>query len=426
MTFTPIDEPQRQQVRTDLAASYLVEAGAGTGKTTLLIDRLSALAQVAGLENIAAITFTEKAAAELFARLRRTFNQQLAAADSGTARRLLEALGALDRAQVSTIHAFAAGIVREGAFELGLDPEFEHLEESDETTLLQDLLTRRLASPDPEGRTALASFVQWGGRLPDLALLIKKLHTHRDLLEFIAPSRPVSDYEAQMESLDNLVQAMIQRADEYCQDSSDYACAPVMQLPPLQSGSGGEDDMPFLQALARLSRKGNKKNWRPAEQCELQKRDIALARAQANALINDLRRFSLGEVIPWLLSLVNQLELRKLEHGRIGYQDQLLLARRLLADPTFRRRIQDRAQRVLIDEFQDTDPLQAQIAALLTAGDADIEDPICELQPRPGSLFIVGDPKQSIYRFRRADPEMYRDAAESLNKFGRAVSIVQN
>ena len=99
--------------------------------------------------------------------------------------------------------------------------------------------------------------------------------------------------------------------------------------------------------------------------------------------------------------------------GTLEFHDLLVLARRLLATrPDVRARLHDHYRRVLLDEFQDTDPIQLEIAVRLTAPPLDQPaDDVSGLRPVPGRLFVVGDPKQSIYRFRRADIAMYLAAA---------------
>ena len=94
--------------------------------------------------------------------------------------------------------------------------------------------------------------------------------------------------------------------------------------------------------------------------------------------------------------------------GRLNFQDLLLLARDLLRDhPAVRRAFQERFLPILVDEFQDTDPIQAEILLYLTGGDTSRRRTGASCRRGPGSLFVVGDPKQSIYRFRRADIETY-------------------
>src|SRR5690606_36999565 len=101
--------------------------------------------------------------------------------------------------------------------------------------------------------------------------------------------------------------------------------------------------------------------------------------------------------------------------GRLEFHDLLVLAARLLHEPGVRHALRDRYQVVLIDEFQDTDPLQAEIAVLLSLADPDDTPPAwSEAAVEPGRLFLVGDPKQSSYRFRQADITVFEAAKLAL------------
>src|SRR5205085_7715571 len=103
-----------------------------------------------------------------------------------------------------------------------------------------------------------------------------------------------------------------------------------------------------------------------------------------------------------------QYEGLKQREGALDFLDLLVRARDLVKDDdAVRRDFQTRFKRIFVDEFQDTDPLQAELLLLLSAGDA-AETRWEHVTPEPGKLFVVGDPKQSIYRFRRADVDVYR------------------
>ena len=113
-------------------------------------------------------------------------------------------------------------------------------------------------------------------------------------------------------------------------------------------------------------------------------------------------------------------------NGRLNFQDLLLIARDLLRDHAHvRRSFQERFLPILVDEFQDTDPIQAEILFYLTGDDPEQRD-WRRLVPKPGSLFVVGDPKQSIYRFRRADIETYGAVRDRLAKHGRVLRLTAN
>ncbi len=122
----PADQSVRDRVTTDFETTLLLEAGAGTGKTTVLVKRILALLRAgrAPIDRIVAITFTDKAAGELKGRLRDDIEEALESASGEERERLSRAAADLERAPVSTIHAFASSLLRERPFEAGLDPGF--------------------------------------------------------------------------------------------------------------------------------------------------------------------------------------------------------------------------------------------------------------------------------------------------------------
>jgi ATP-dependent exoDNAse (exonuclease V) beta subunit len=119
-----------------------------------------------------------------------------------------------------------------------------------------------------------------------------------------------------------------------------------------------------------------------------------------------------------LLECTHEYEGFKRREGALDFLDLLLRARNLVRDDSLvRRHFQQRFKRIFVDEFQDTDPLQAELLLLLSAHDSD-EARWEQVTPLPGKLFIVGDPKQSIYRFRRADVDVYRRVCDQLERAG--------
>src|SRR5664280_2704028 len=130
-----VDQEVRDRVTTDLGTTFLLEAGAGTGKTRVLVDRyvrcvLDPERGSGDVRTVAAITFTEKAAGELRQRVREEFEARAAgaAADSAEAEAIVRALDALDDAPISTIHGFAGRLLREFPVEARVDPAFEQLD----------------------------------------------------------------------------------------------------------------------------------------------------------------------------------------------------------------------------------------------------------------------------------------------------------
>src|SRR5262249_11550854 len=136
-------------------------------------------------------------------------------------------------------------------------------------------------------------------------------------------------------------------------------------------------------------------------------REIEIAEERLDAHLAPQLRDALWEV-------VEVYQNAKQKRGQLDFMDLLIRARDLLRHDRARHYFQQRYERILIDEFQDTDPLQAEVLLLLSAADPEQRD-WRAATPAAGKLFLVGDPKQSIYRFRRADVGLYRRIAQDLS-----------
>ena len=182
------DQSVRDRVTHDHETLFAVDAGAGTGKTTLLVSRLIALLleKEASLGRIAAITFTEKAAAELSERLRSKLEEALAVNPTQKAL-ILKALEDMERAPISTIHSFCAALLREYPVEAGVDPQFTLLDEVQsgafESQTWEHWLKKNLSHPvEP-----LFQFLRMGGTFELVEELKQFLKRNRTLLSVPAP-----------------------------------------------------------------------------------------------------------------------------------------------------------------------------------------------------------------------------------------------
>ena len=440
------DAADRDRIRTDLAHSYVVEAAAGTGKTTELVARIiSVLASGhagATIDKIVAVTFTEKAAGELKLRLR----EELEAArqrEIGDRRdRLEQSLRYLEEARVSTIHGFCADLLRERPVEARIDPQFQVLTE-DQASRLYDLafeawLQEQLGDPGDGVRRSLRRPARrnFGADIDEDGPVERLRRAGKALLEWRDhPARWRTDpFDREGE-----IRQLVMRLADFAPMSSGPAWdKDVLYLDTTRARTGAAaiadglvpaDDLDGLEALLvdlhhdrgfAKPRKGSgaaysKLHTRAAVWDRRQELYAALGeferRANADlaaALQQDLR------------ASLERYEALKAAEGALDFVDLLLRARDLLRDDAeVRRTFRERLSHLFVDEFQDTDPLQAEIVVLLAgAPDADRVSPVDwrEVEPRPGSLFIVGDPKQSIYRFRRADIGTYRVVCDWLRQ----------
>ena len=440
MTRVMADADARKLIATELDATLLVEAAAGTGKTTELVGRIvRTLAESrAKVDEIVAVTFTEKAAGELKLRLRERLDRERTEAaqkDDERRKRLDEALTGLEQAHVSTIHGFCADLLRERPVEAGIDPLFEVLTEPAAARLFDQAFSRwlqeTLAAPPPGVRRALrrTAFGGEDGPVDRLRNAAWELAQWRDFEA--AWTRPELDRRARIQAviatlhdLANLTRYPSSRNDPLCTGTE-----PVRRLSDeiaLQQESGESitdaDYDAWEAALVDLAHDRvlkNAKHGRGASYKDGVRRDTVLQALES--VRNDLAAVRM-DADAELAALLQQ-ELRgalsrysemKAAAGALDFLDLLLLARDLVRDnPQVRRGFQRRFKRIFVDEFQDTDPLQAEILLLLAADDEDETD-WRRARPVPGRLFLVGDPKQSIYRFRRADVGIYREVAEQL------------
>ena len=440
------DAPARERIRASLDESLLVEAAAGTGKTTMLVDRLVAVLRrgVTSIDRVVAVTFTRKAAGELKLRLRHELDRARATAADDERGHLEHALARLEEAHVGTIHSFCAQILRERPVEAGIDPAFEEVDEDASAHLFdrafQAWIERQLDEM-PEGlRRALSRLAlrRSFDRSTPLDRLREAARGLVDWRDFEAPwQRRDFGREAAIDTLligvEKLADLVRQCANRH--DSLRRALEPAEALADsvrhIESVARRDYDeleaqlVDLYHQLHRERRFKGRGQWFASGVT----RDEALAvrdavtgtleafKRQADADLAALLHAELREVIDDYGRL-------KRQAGQLDFLDLLLLARDLIRDNgDVRRELQERFTHLFVDEFQDTDPLQAEILLLLAADDGGETD-WRRARPRSGKLFLVGDPKQSIYRFRRADVVLYQDVKRQLER-GKAVGVVQ-
>jgi ATP-dependent helicase/nuclease subunit A len=438
------DRAARERIRTSLAESLLVEASAGTGKTTELIARIVAV--LAGglttIEHIVAVTFTNKAAGELKLRLRQELDRARDVAKNAGERANIEnALEHLEEASIGTIHSFCAQILRERPVEAVVDPAFEELNEQQASRIYERAfrawIERKLGDGAPGLRRALVRLA-WRDSYDSSSPIEQLQYAAWKLIEWRDHPAPWRTQEFHREAeIDRLVEQvqLIAEAASRCTKRNDNL---VKSLRPAQAlvtwieraESAGARDYDSLESLLiKLIRDINRNPQKgsggfaegvPREQV-VQAREHLLDRLEnfQHAADADLAAILRGEM--W--DLVVQYDQLKRRAGKLDFVDLLLLARDLVRDKSdVRRYLQDRFTHIFIDEFQDTDPLQAEILLLLAADDP-AESDWLKVAAKPGKLFVVGDPKQSVYKFRRADVVLYREIRDALQS--RGVGIVQ-
>ncbi len=412
------DQLTRISIATALDTTLFVEAGAGSGKTKSLVDRVVALITVEGvpMREIVAVTFTDKAAAELRDRIRCELERVAGAhADEpAVSQRAMRARDELDAAAVSTLHAFARRILSEHAIEAGLPPRIEVLDDVESQIAFDERWTRFLdaALDDHALERALLLGISTDITRDTLRSLAVACNANWDLVaERIGPEPDPPPMA--IDALVAVADAVVGLADQ-CTDGDDKLVAELARLHAwrgrLRSAPDEYEQLRMLgSGFPRLrTNVGQKGNW--PSHC-----DVGAVRERIGAVkeaAEALRRTTAEGATRRLMWEIAQFTLREAasrrRSGELEFHDLLVLSRSLLRDPEHgwdvRRRLRARYTRFLLDEFQDTDPIQCDLAALLASPEPDARDHRWnELVTDPGRLFVVGDPKQSIYRFRRAD-----------------------
>ncbi|NOZ87472.1 MAG: UvrD-helicase domain-containing protein [Deltaproteobacteria bacterium] len=430
------DQDQRDRALRDLDKCFMVEAAAGTGKTTLMSGRMVNLldADKCRPETLAAVTFTRKAAAELKLRFFSMVEERLAGKNAS--KYLRQYAGRINSVFIGTIHSFCAGLLRERPVEAGIDPSFREIEPDEDVELRKGVFRHRVAelvldkdlivdrllrlAVEPLGlESAFIDFTnypdveEWPGRIEDKAVDTKILSSAiQGFIDRVETIKALLPREQDADEFGKTLWFMLRRWRQIRQRNR-------------------QEDLVTLAGFAQVlsgRKKVIQKKWADPSNSE--------SRQFVNEEYESFEKFQEDVILPWLAELravrygpimdlfkdiKEHYEQEKSMLGVLNYQDLLMKAGLLLKErPEVRIYFQKRFTHVLVDEFQDTDPLQAGMLMLLTSQDPNQKD-FFSCVPRPGSLFLVGDPKQSIYRFRRADIVTYNSVQRALVDAGGEV-----
>jgi ATP-dependent exoDNAse (exonuclease V) beta subunit len=457
-TIVPTDRAAREAVITERARNVVVAAGAGTGKTKTIIDRAVELlaprtADIppVSIKRLAALTFTRRAAGELRFRLREELLRQLEnAARSGDRRieQLRDALSNLDAAFIGTIHGFADRLLRLRPVEAKLSPAYALVEDTSELVRETFVRMRRAAeagnlaaalgryatdlAPEliAEAADTLRAAARAGlqmeraenayGPLPSVEALLAGMIDSRDIKPSLPPL-PNPGTNAARAAADRLAQMVRgMRGGEVGHDRLRRLSHALRRLQGMDDPNDAAEAFRIIQDAWR-GRPLYKREFNDDPRGWSIYGAVRPDNARPNSLAEQLRgphRWLAARLVRLFPVLAQMYERVKDEHEVVDYLDLLVKLRNVLRDdPVARGFYQSLFDHIFVDEFQDTDPLQCEIVFFLCeAGtDADHWDWV---QLAPGKLTIVGDAKQSIYRFRRADIVMYERATERLRAGG--------
>ena len=436
----PSDKKEREYIVKNTGECLLVEAGAGTGKTTLLIDRVMSLILKEGvrLSDIAAITFTEKAAGELKVRLYEKLEERLErGASAADEVRLRQAISDMETCQVSTIHSFASSLLRTRPVEAGVDPNFAVADEN-EMRLITEEAWRDWLAEGLAGAGPLMGLAPEFGVGPDnLRMLAGFLYENRDLIkdDTLEPpgngeiERLLDAGEAILRETAGALEAILKRmpaaVGEPSMDQIQKLLTSWQKF--LRTSSKADLAAALVSAVREKIRKTRTANWPGTRDDFNEQLGLRLRlKEEAEEIVPAIGTALAPGVLLLALDYIKMVVAEKEKRGVLDFQDLLIKTRDMLRDNReVRRYYQERFSHVLVDEFQDTDPLQAEIVFFL-AEDGALADEWDSAELKPGKLFIVGDPKQSIYRFRRADVEIYDRAKAVMGGEERTRYITQN
>jgi ATP-dependent helicase/nuclease subunit A len=438
----------RRAAITESSRNVVIDAGAGTGKTSLLVERIIELVAPASdrpavpIDRIAAITFTRRATGHLRLKLRERLLAELGGRELSPARQeqLFAALGGLDTAYVSTTHSFADRLLRLRPIEARLSPDFHIVEDDRAYGLVDETFEILLHAAD----TGTLGYWLAGTGLEDSAGEVE-----RTFLDAIDADVLVVSNELEFMTqygLSDLVRSFIDTRDQRPAVPDDVpfdleqfrrvATDLVARIDELEAASS--TGLRWMKRLARRLGQTQaiddpvKLHQRLVKELESKPVDATKKRGFANEggphklykalsdgtgepggvairhrLLAPLRRWMAARLVRTFPAVVALYERVKASHQAVDQIDLLLKLRDVLAtDLNARRFYQSLFDHILVDEFQDTDPLQAEVILYLCEDGAEARR-WDEVRLAPGRLTIVGDPKQSIYRFRRADVAMY-------------------
>ncbi len=409
----PCDQAARVEIRSHFDASQFVEAGAGTGKTTALVARILELVTSgqATIDQVAAITFTDAAAAELRDRVYEALERASNGADGPDARAWARAaLDEIDGSAICTLHGFAQRILAAHPFEAGLPPTFEVLDEGRSAVAFDERWEGFVDQllEDPGLADVLRRLLVCGVRLDHLRTVTGLCDDNWDLLATAEPGVPSLGAVDPLSIL-GLLDAARDEAT-ICTAADDKLLVHIESLAGFRTAlRAATSDLEVLELLVDPPRltcaRGQKGNW-PRAVAEVRAL-LAGAEGARQTLVAGVVSDALAGLLPALkrFTFISANDRRR--EGRLEFHDLLVWAVELIRnDAGVRVALHHQYQRLLIDEFQDTDPIQAEMAFRIANGCGEPgagEVPWSELPVEPGRLFFVGDPKQAIYRFRRAD-----------------------
>ena len=446
------DQPIRQRIgpwtkdgladltKFDPDTNFVVRAAAGSGKTTALVARMVALVRTGvRVEDMVAITFTRKAAGEMQERFYAELQRAARHAHGEEAERLQTALDEVPHGFIGTIHAFCARLLRERPEAAGLPRDFTAgIEDRDKEKLRRRVWRSYVQEAWDDRHQVARDLVDAGVELDELEAFFGQLCSFPDLAPYTNGPEAPPDFSGALQAARDFLRTWRPRISDSLNGKPDGVMKGLRRAHNMQQHlalATPDEQADFLEAFEGMLKSDEQADvtltrWPDRDEAYALRDDIVptLVTETIRPALQAWRAYVHGRIARFVEPAVDAFRRERWTRGQLTFGDLLHATADLLrTSPDARRHFQQQYERILVDEFQDTDPIQAQILFYLT-GMRHNETDWTAADPEPGRLFIVGDDKQSIYGFRRADMRVFDHVRRLINEQpkGEAVDLTTN
>lgn len=409
-----IDKNAREKITNQLDWNFFVEAGAGSGKTYCLVERMVNLIKKgkANMENIAAVTFTRKAAAELKERFQIKLENSLGEDISMSAdekKNIQNALFNLEQIHIGTIHSFCSKILRERPVEAGVDPEFEEIEEEKDYFYAEQAWSDFIDYSNENGDKTLNLMEEYGIEINDLKDTYHSFIQYADVeIETADIAKP--DFSEAKRAISLFLSLFKDILPQKAPAKGWDGLQSILRKSIAYINSGYLDsNRLFVRVLNELSKTFEivQNRWPDGNGKECRGKMLQFQNDILKPVLKSWQEYMHKPLAEFIKKGADFYSNWRNSRSILNFEDLLTMTSDLLRENSeVRKYFKRKFTHILVDEFQDTDPIQAEIIFFLTGKnitETDWKNIILD----NGALFLVGDPKQSIYRFRRADIDIY-------------------
>ncbi len=448
-----IEDSTRSEILADYKNNILIEAGAGAGKTTILVDRLVAQVKDQGMDpaQIVAITFTEKAADELKGRFQARLLEEYSKASDKDREKLQNAVEQINDIQISTIHSFCNKMLKEMTFEAGLGLGFEVVQDAKEEQAMKEFFEsfcrdkaqkadrERLAKVDINAEQLFTTFKkmcykrnvnEWvydhalaldTQELNKILALVKKHQILPEIYEILKKDKEITEKKKTRtipgftdDEIDDL--GVKGNFDAVLKESAKKIANYVrangnnVDVKAIEIISGFKEGKCATNTCVCKNYPNKKYDEKMLEMAKQSYKEIKACEYDdtVKEISDAWNAYRHAVSMELLVKAYNAYQKDKISGGRISNDELLIKTRDMLRESKRARDFFRAAYKyIYIDEYQDTDPVQTEILLLLTETEETMDKPLDEVEFLDGRFCLIGDPKQSIYAFRGADVRLY-------------------